>query len=139
MATHEQLRASLPRPAWSAWAATFALAVAIIGGLLAMHTLSVDHAEGSPAHSMTHNAHAPDGIVIGGDRGSVLPSSPSSMTMLACILALLSITALLAAVTPAVTRAFAPPDAHTVLLPTSPGWSFSLPPPSLTLLSISRV
>ena len=141
MAAHEHLRASSPRPAWRVFAATFALAVAIIGGLLAMHTLSVDHAMGSPAHSMTHHAHpsAAVSVTVAGDDDSVSPHSPASMTMLACILALLGMTALLAAVAPAVHRALAPPDAHTVVRPHSPGWSFSLPPPSLTLLSISRV
>jgi len=139
LATDKKRRASPPRAAWHAWAATFALAVAIIGGLLAMHTLSVDHTMGSPAHSMTHHAHATDAVFVGGDGDSVSPSSPATMSMLACILALLSITALVAAVAPAKNRALAPPVTHTVGGPTSPGWSFSLPPPSLTLLSISRV
>jgi hypothetical protein len=140
VASQENLSVSPLRPtAWRAWAATFALAVAIIGGLLAMHTLSADHGVDSPMHSMSQPAHPSDAIVFGGDGVTASNSSPSAMTVLSCILVLLGITALLAAVAPAVNRLLAPPGSHAVVGSTSPGWSFSLPPPSLILLSISRV
>lgn len=139
MVSHDHLLASPPRRAWRACAATFALAVAIVSGLLAMHTISVDHAMHSPAHSMTQDAHPAHAVASGGDGDSASHSSPSSLPMLVCILALLSITVLLAAAVPAVNRPLAPPGSHTVARSNSPGWSFSLPPPSLILLSISRV
>lgn len=140
MSSQEHVWASPPRPpAWRACAATFALAVAIIGGLLAMHTLSTHHGMNAPVHSMSQNAHPSDAVAFGGDRDTMVHSSPWSMTTLACILVLLSITALLAAVAPSVNRPLAPPGSHTVVRSNPPGWSFSLPPPSLTLLSITRV
>jgi hypothetical protein len=138
--SQENLTVSPLRPtAWRAWAATVALAVAIIGGLLAMHTLSTDHGMDSPMHSMGQPAHPSDTAVFGGDSDSASHSSPLSITVLSCTLVLLGISALLAAVAPAVKRLPAPPGSHTVVRSTSPGWSFSLPPPSLILLSISRV
>ncbi|QYF74444.1 DUF6153 family protein [Cryobacterium sp. PAMC25264] len=143
MRSPENLWVSPLRPtAWRSCATTFVLAVAIIGGLLAMHTLSADHGMDSPVNSMSHNGHPSDAgavVAVAGDGDAVTHSSSASMTMLACILALLSITAFLAAAAPAGGRPFAAPASHTVVRSNSPGWSFSLPPPSLALLSISRV
>ncbi|WP_423739394.1 DUF6153 family protein [Cryobacterium zongtaii] len=140
LTTKQNLSVLVPQSAvWRAYATTFALAVALIGGLLAMHTISVDHGMGAPMQSMSQDVHPPGEAAVGRDGDSTSKSSAGFITMLACVLALLSITALLATVAPAMNRPLTPPGANTIVRSSSPGWSFSLPPPSLIILSISRV
>lgn len=59
-------------PAWRACVATFVLAIAIIGGLLAMHTITVDHAMHSPAYGRTQAAHPSHAVAVGGEDDTLI-------------------------------------------------------------------
>lgn len=138
MTTHRESTARTS--AWRAAVVMLALVVAILGGLLAMHTMSADHGLDSSMTGMGHDSHA----VAGSDEAqsqhpaSSPASSSSSMAMLACILVLLTAATLVAIAPPSPTRPLELPVARPRVDLRSPGWGFSLPPPSLLVLSISR-
>lgn len=114
-----------------------ALVAAILGGLLAMHTMSAEHGLDSSMTRMGHESQA----IAGSDAsqpGRSRLRDAGSMAMLACILALLTVAVIAAAAPPSPVRSLDPSVIGLGVHLRSPGWGFSLPPPSLVLLSINR-
>ncbi|SDZ39687.1 hypothetical protein SAMN05216554_3542 [Herbiconiux ginsengi] len=113
------------------------LVAAIFGGLLAMHSMSADHGLDSSMIGMGHENQVVASSATAQSDQAGLHISPS-MAMLACILALLTADAIAAASPPSPVRPLDLPETRLLVHLRSPGWGFSLPPPSLVVLSISR-
>ncbi|MEN2740413.1 DUF6153 family protein [Microbacterium sp. X-17] len=121
---------------------TFAMAVAVIAGLLAMHTMTAASAPSAHAAAAVHaamgEAPAPDPAPASDDCGGDCShggASDHSMLLTMCVLALVA--AVVVLIAPGLMRRAAAPPA--TLARRMPAHALPWPrPPSLLVLSISR-